>query len=123
MNYTTIERPIKYSIASGNKKGLFDPIAVNIFTGFVLQFKVSSLAVDFTSKIVLSVSNDGTNFTELDPAGTHAVILTTAGTNYYCIFVGKSDGVSFVQWITADFIRGGAATGSIDQVIMSGKNS
>lgn len=104
-------------MAGGDSAKLFEPINVESYALFSLQFFVRSQAGGTNGVITLLVSNDGYTF---KPVSTHTVTLDTVGTNTYYIFVGSGDGVSAVTHVSASLKVNAITGGIIDKVIFMG---
>ena len=132
MSWTAIERKIDYTVTGGAKPQLFEPINVKGFNTFSLQFFLSAIAAMAfpNGRITLKVSNiDSTvpppdaDFFEVAPGTTtfsYSTQPAAAGASTRYIFVGLSEGVGNVCWVTASFAQGTLTAGKIDKMILSG---
>lgn len=119
MSATTIERKIDWNIAlGGDTTALFkEPINVESFALFSLQFFVSGIVGGVNAVITLMVSNNGTDFVAV-PAKT--VTIASVGSGMYYIFVGTSEGISAVTHIQGKLTKNAVTAGTIEKVIFMG---
>lgn len=128
MSNPVYEKKIAYNIAGGNTPNLLlEPFDVRGISFFCFQFIITGVVgAPLDGLITMKISNDGTNFKEIIPGTTlfpYFIVIDTAGSNSYFMFIGTVEGVSAARYVNFSFTANGLTAGIIQKVIISGEQA
>lgn len=128
MSNPVYTKKINYDISLGNNANLLlEPFDVRGIAFFCFQFVISGVVgAPLDGLITMKISNDGVNFKEIVPGTTlfpYFIVIDTAGTFTYFMFVGTVEGVSSARLVNFAFTANGLTAGLIESCTISGEQA